>query len=139
MNDSDIDVTADRASVESDDAETNAELLRDDYESDAVITRTEDYESDAELLHDSDRQEEDGGEDDAVAASSQSSFSDKIDYRQLLPLVGLQMCERFTSDSIYSFVAFLVLDFSAGLTQDEVGRYAGFVAGARFLGSALSA
>ncbi len=57
----------------------------------------------------------------------------RIDYASLLPLCFQQFCETWNSDSIYSYVSFLVIDFRPDLTRDEAGLFAGFVAGQQFL------
>lgn len=56
---------------------------------------------------------------------------------QVIPLILLQFCESFNNSSIYSYVAFLVLDFTDA-TRDSAGNWAGFVASAVYVGGFLS-
>lgn len=57
--------------------------------------------------------------------------------RQVIPLVVLQICESFNSSSIFSYVPFLVQDFTDA-NRDTAGTYAGLVASAVYLGSFVS-
>jgi hypothetical protein len=55
--------------------------------------------------------------------------SEQMPWGSLLPLCFQQFCETWNSDSIYAYVSFLVLDFAPGLSTDQAGRMAGYVAG----------
>ncbi len=63
---------------------------------------------------------------------------DKINFRILLPLLILQFAETWNSDSLFSYVSYLVVDFKPGITKDEAGIYAGLVAGTFFVGNFCS-
>jgi hypothetical protein len=63
-----------------------------------------------------------------VVGGQREPVSHRLQWGMLLPLYFLQFCESWNSDSLFSYVAFLVLDFSPSLTQDEVGKWAGFIA-----------
>jgi hypothetical protein len=60
-----------------------------------------------------------------------NEVSEQMAWSSLLPLCFQQFCETWNSDSIYAYVSFLVLDFGPGLSPDQAGRMAGYVAGIR--------
>lgn len=60
-----------------------------------------------------------------------------LTFRQVMPLVLLQICESFNNSSIFAYVTFLVQDFG-GANRDTAGRWAGIVASAVYLGAFCS-
>jgi hypothetical protein len=59
-----------------------------------------------------------------------------LPWKQVIPLVILQLCESFNNSSIFSYVPFLVQDFS-NLDRDTAGRWAGLVSSAVYLVGSL--
>eukprot|EP01127_Copromyxa_protea_P019243 TRINITY_DN6198_c1_g1_i1.p1 TRINITY_DN6198_c1_g1~~TRINITY_DN6198_c1_g1_i1.p1 ORF type:complete len:468 (-),score=53.40 TRINITY_DN6198_c1_g1_i1:95-1498(-) len=61
-----------------------------------------------------------------------------LPWKQVIPLVLLQICESFNNSSIFAYVPFLVLDFSQDSSRDTAGTWAGFVSSVVYMGAFCS-
>jgi hypothetical protein len=64
--------------------------------------------------------------------------SERLPWKQIIPLCLLQVVESFNSSGIYSYLTFIVLDFRPELDRDTAGRLAGWVASSVYCGAFLS-
>lgn len=72
-----------------------------------------------------------------LLASSAHGESDRMPWSQLVPLYICMACERWNMDSVFSYVVFLVVDFT-GLSINQAGDWAGLVASAYFVGTFIT-
>jgi len=60
-------------------------------------------------------------------------FQTELPKRKLIPICILLFCESFNSTSVFSYVAFMVLDLKKGIPTSKVGFYAGAIASVWYL------